>query len=528
MARELGHVLSMGEILQNPTLESMSSVMEQPDERGLPKPKIAPFVASVEDTTIIEKLVGTYKIETISRATDWQSWAVYTGLLKTRGWTDYLFFDFKGSLDVARLEASCQALLTTFPILRTVFVADKHRVLQVVLEDYPFNFQKFECMNGEDVRATSQRLFEDDATSKVALGEPIVRFALLENSGTYRLLLRLSHAQYDVISLGSLLSALKVSYSGNDIAQSPSFAEFVNFVVNDESNAESFWRKLLEGSKMTKILPRDMPSYSNVVDTTLLRTVKIPALQSRGITTASLVLSAWAVVLSQLSSNPDVVFGRLTSGRHAAMTGIQDVVGPCMNITPIRARINASTTIEKFVQELQSQHLASLSFENTGFRHIVENCTDWAPWTRFSSIVNHVHIDEEMKDAFAFSQDLKYDFGVYEPMHDKSDMWLQTKPVGARMEVELRFSKDAVSNDLAEKALQLFCDMVQLSPEDMQKPLETCLLAKPGPCYHLSSCTLRILLIPTDGSSKDLRVIVEKAWNQILVGDGEISSGMTI
>jgi hypothetical protein len=31
------------------------------------------------------------------------------------------------------------------------------------------------------------------------------------------------------------------------------------------------------------------------------------------------------------------------------MAGIQDVVGPCMNITPIRARVDASVIIEKFV-----------------------------------------------------------------------------------------------------------------------------------------------------------------------------------
>ncbi|KAH6724193.1 hypothetical protein BKA61DRAFT_727923 [Leptodontidium sp. MPI-SDFR-AT-0119] len=500
MARELGHVLSTGEILQNPSLEGMSSVVKQPRGQELSENRTPSFVISVEDTTRIEKLVGPYTIETISMATDWQSWAVYTGLLKMRGWTDYLIFDFKGNLDVARLEAACKALLVAFPILRTVFVADKRQVLQVVLKDYPFDFQNHECMTGEDASTTSQRLFEQDTNSKASLGEPIVRFALVRDSGTYRLLLRISHAQYDVISLPSLLGALKDSYSGVEIRQSTSFSDFVSFVVNDESDAETFWRELLQGSKMTKILPRDKPSYSNIVDTTLKRTVGLPALQGQGITTASFVLSAWAMVLSQLSSNSDVVFGRLSSGRHAAMTGIEDIVGPCMNITPIRAHVDASMTVGNFVKQLQSQHLASLSFENIGFRHIIEKCTDWVPWTRFSSIVNHVHIDETMKHAFTLSQDLKYDFDVYEPMHDKSDMWLQTKPVGTQMEVELRFSRAVVSNDCAEEALKLFCDIIQLPSEAIQKPIKSFLVASP------------------DALPKNLRNVVEKAWNQVLMG----------
>jgi hypothetical protein len=73
-------------------------------------------MVSAENTTGIQHLVETHKIETVSRATDWQSWVVYIGLLKTRGWTDYLVLDFKGALDVARLETSCKTLLAAFPI----------------------------------------------------------------------------------------------------------------------------------------------------------------------------------------------------------------------------------------------------------------------------------------------------------------------------------------------------------------------------------------------------------------------------
>jgi hypothetical protein len=82
-----------------------------------------------------------------------------------------------------------------------------------------------------------------------------------------------------------------------------------------------------------------------------------------------------------------------------------------------------------------------------------------------------VRIDEDMKSAFIVSEDLKYDFDVHEPMHDKSDLWLQNKPIGTKMEVELRFSGEVISNNLAEKALHLFCDIVQMSSAAVSKPL---------------------------------------------------------
>jgi aryl carrier-like protein len=470
LAQASGMSLTTRDILQNPVLKSLSLKVKSLAEKTNNDEKIRP-VGLTENTARIQHLVGSYKIEDVSRATDWQSWAVYTGLLKTRGWTDYLTFDFKGSLDVPQLEVACKALLTNFAILRTVFVVDRRRVLQVVLKNYPFDFDTHESTSKDNVKLISKQVFDEDAASDTMLGEPLVRFSLIKGPDTSRLLMRISHAQYDVISLVSLFSALKDAYRGVELQPSPTFIDFVNFTNENNTVSEPFWRKLLEGSKMTEIIKQNKPAYINVVDTTLKNTIALPGMQSHGITTASLILSAWAIVLSQLSGTSDVVFGCLTSGRHSTMPGVQEVLGPCMNITPVRAQTTASTTVLNFLHEVQSQHLASLSYENVGFRHITEKCTNWAPFTRFSSIVNHVHIEEGMKDLFTLTENLKYDFDVYEPQHDKSDLWLQTKPIGNQIEVELRFSREAIPSEVAEKAMQLFCDVVQQAAAAFEKPL---------------------------------------------------------
>jgi hypothetical protein len=222
---------------------------------------------------------------------------------------------------------------------------------------------------------------------------------------------------------------------------------------------------------MTQLTDTTKPTYTKVADKTLRKVIPLPAMPRHGITTASLVLSAWAIVLAQVSGPSDVVFGRLTSGRNFTAPGIKDIFSACINITPVQARTDATTNLLGFLQEIQAQHLASLSYENAGFRHIIEKCTDWAPWTRFSSVVNHVHVDPGLKDPFTLCEGLKYDFDVFEPAHDKSDLWLQTKPVGEQMEVELRFSKAVISMELAEAALQLFCDVVQRASVMAEKSL---------------------------------------------------------
>jgi amino acid adenylation domain-containing protein len=474
LARDSGIVLTSSDILQNPILKNMSLCASQAaDKIPIWKGENALSITSAVDIARVQDILGSYEIENLSKATDWQSWATYTGLLKTRGWTDYLVFDFKGSLNVPQLKLACKSLLAFFSILRTVFVVDRRCVMQVILKDYPFDFKTHDLRSDEDVHAVSREILKKDAASKTVLGEPLVRFEFIQGNGSQRLLLRISHAQYDALSLIPMFRVLKMSYCGLEPSPSPSFTNFINFTQKNDNASESFWRNLLQGSKMTDILQQSEPSYRNIVDTTLKRTVPLPVLRSHGVTAATLVLSAWAIVLGELSGTSDVVFGRLTSGRHSSMPGIEDVFGPCMNITPMRVQTNMQTTAMGFLKAIQEQHLASLAYETVGFRHIIQQCTDWAPWTRFSSIVNHVHIETGMEDLFKISEDLSYSFDVFEPMHDKAELWLQTKPVGDQMEVELRFCGKMFSNLLAEKVLQSFCDIIQKSPEVVEEPLST-------------------------------------------------------
>jgi aryl carrier-like protein len=219
LAQDLGILLSTSEILQNPTLKNMS-LTARPLAEGLVQLAVkedAGPALSAEVIARVQGLVCSYKIEEVTRATDWQSWAVYTGLLKTRGWADFLTFDLKGDLDVARLEAACKSVLTQFPVLRTVFVVDQRRVFQVVLEDHPFQFETREATSSENAKAISKEIFDADAASICTLGEPIVRFSLMNGSDEHRLRMRISHAQYDAMSLAALFPALKRAYSNVEL-----------------------------------------------------------------------------------------------------------------------------------------------------------------------------------------------------------------------------------------------------------------------------------------------------------------------
>jgi non-ribosomal peptide synthetase component F len=72
-------------------------------------------------------------------------------------------------------------------------------------------------------------------------------------------------------------------------------------------------------------------------------------------TLAVLVQAAWSVVLSHVSGSDDVVFGAAFSGRPPEVTGIEGMVGPCVNNVPVRARLRRGESVLALVRSLQEK-----------------------------------------------------------------------------------------------------------------------------------------------------------------------------
>jgi non-ribosomal peptide synthetase component F len=113
-----------------------------------------------------------------------------------------------------------------------------------------------------------------------------------------------------------------------------------------------------------------------------------------GITTASLVSSAWAVVLSHISGNNDVVYGHIVAGRNSDISGITEIVGPCFNVVPVRVPVYPTATSICLLRSVQEQYVSLGDSDSMGFDEIVRNCTDWPATSEFDSVVKHQNVDE--------------------------------------------------------------------------------------------------------------------------------------
>ncbi|KAK7426676.1 hypothetical protein QQZ08_006854 [Neonectria magnoliae] len=113
---------------------------------------------------------------------------------------------------------------------------------------------------------------------------------------------------------------------------------------------------------------------------------------------ATLVKLAWAVPLPRLFTSTqeedgcnqglnDVVFGQVIHGRGLGIAHEDRIVGPCLNIIPVRVRFSSPRDKHDLLAQVQQQHIQTMRVENLGLGAIAQNYTSWVPGTKFGSFV---------------------------------------------------------------------------------------------------------------------------------------------
>lgn len=363
-------------------------------------------------------------VEDMYPATDYQAWAISHGLMRSRGNTNYFLFRLHGHLDTFRLEQACRSLVSSHPILRTLFTTIRGQVMQVVLRSYQIEFLRFGQHRADDGFITW--LVEQDTQRSAYLTQSIVRFKLvLHEDGYYVMVMRMSHAQYDGRSLPLVLQDLERCYNNKQQRPRPSFGSFIQMATSGEERAIDFWRHALEGSHMTDIVEHSGPSHKHNVDT--IRTRILPAIPSSvaGMSQATLVKAAWALTLAKMSGQGDIVFGNLIFGRNIPLAGVEDILGPCINLIPVRVQVNAMDSIHNLLALVHQQQVAAMPHESLGFRRMIKHCTDWPEWKRFSSVLQHQQLGRDGSQGLEFNlaDDVKCEMGVLGPSYDSADLW---------------------------------------------------------------------------------------------------------
>ena len=407
--RDQGLVLSVVNILQNPKLFEMAKLLQGAGGSLVTQDSVyQPFSLLTEDQRNVKKSLHEFGIrdetvQDILPVTDRQAEDIVNTYSHGRGMLAYRTFDGSGTLDIVKMQKACSDLFSRFDMLHTVFVAYKEAFLQVVLKDCVLDIPVIQTDHASIDEATEE-LRQSDLKNEQRFGELLTRFTIIHQpvQRKYRLVVRLSHAQYDGISTNMMWNSLTSLYIGGDQYTSSdneqSFAQYMQVI--EQSNTQQaieYWRHLLKGSELTSLKPPTRHTIAPARTFTISKSIPLATLRSSDFTFATILNGAWAYVLARNLATDDIVLGNVYHGRNEPI--LQSTFGECISIVPTRVVFHADWTARNLLTAIKTQQIASIPFANLGSRKIIRVCTDWPKWSSFSTIINHQNFErDETKD----------------------------------------------------------------------------------------------------------------------------------
>ncbi|CAI7613393.1 unnamed protein product [Penicillium viridicatum] len=407
--RTQGHSLSVADIFQHMRLGDAAKVLkvDQVKENAQPyKPfsalsnlDVKMFLAS----TVRPKLANPgWPILDVSPITDSQALDIRGTVGAPRTSIQYTMLYFDQNIDREQLLRACNDLVKTHDILRTVFIEHELSYLQVVLQDSHVPVVMHQA--DKEIEQYVTELCTADIESNFELGSPFLKlFHVQGTDGKHCLVLGLSHAQYDGVSLPRLLQDLETLYAGDKVADFEPFATYMARVSDGslQTQAVDYWGNLLKDSTLSILDGATVQP----TDKAVFHEKAVEEFQPvQEITTANVLTAAWALVLARRLGKPDVTFGTVTSGRMIDLANVENVVGPCYQLTPVRVKFESQWTAMDLLRFVQKQSAESAAHDFLGFEKISKQCAQWSPEARsFDSIVHHQDWDDFDDIPFAGS-----------------------------------------------------------------------------------------------------------------------------
>lgn len=305
-------------------------------------------------------------VETVLPATPLQQ-SMVNETIKS-GYTRYLNVDgFKltDNVDPDKLLTSVKTVVEKSPILRTTFVEIDDPKLpvsyaQITHKELASSIGNFSMHTLGDNPSFEVFMDQFKAESAVlaAQNQTLLRVYCVSAGNSWYLVIAISHALYDGTSLRSIHEDIQQAYHGA-LKPRPNFLPFLEYVFQSTTEeAKKFWRATLSNLPPA-IFPRKELSndQDSALSTRLERRSRVPLqkieelCKSARITLQTLGQTCWALVLSHLMGQLDVVFASVLSCRDSDEA--DEVMFPLMNTVAVRSVLHGRLLdMLKYMQEM--------------------------------------------------------------------------------------------------------------------------------------------------------------------------------
>ncbi|WXG14266.1 amino acid adenylation domain-containing protein [Xenorhabdus griffiniae] len=300
----------------------------------------------------------------------------------------------RGQFDIAAWQQALNALFARHEALRSVIVTvDGQPQVKLLPPEPGLSMKQYDLRGVPDADGQLKRLCMEEFGRSFDLAQgPLIRSSLIQLADNdYVFLLILHHIIFDGWSLGILnteLSALYTAFVTGQpdplpplMIQYPDYAAWQRQWLSGErlQSQSDCWRTMLAGTPVLLDLPTDRPrppqqsfignSLPINLDEVLTKSLKRLS-EQQGTTLFITILSAWAMVLSRLSGQSDLVIGTPFAGR--GRQEIESLVGFFVNVLALRIDLSGTPDVAELLARVRQTALAAQDNQDLPFEQVLE------------------------------------------------------------------------------------------------------------------------------------------------------------
>ena len=381
-----------------------------------------------------------------------------------------------GNLNLNAYKQAIQQLVTRHEALRTTISSDGKTLSIIEQLELEIPYHNLSSLNTEKQAEQIEKLQQQAVEKPFDLEHgPLFRVQILQlNQQEYLTILTTHHIICDGWSWGVLISDLGNIYSALKQNNTPDLEpvdSFSEYAILEESQAnssekiatENFWIEQFSESIPVLDLPTDRPrpalrtfnsaqeNYPLAAD--LVNNLKRLSVES-GCSLMTTLIAGFEIFLHRLTGQNDLTIGIPAAGQAAA--GKYNLVGHCVNLLPLRTKIEAQKTFRDYLRSRRTPILDAYDNQEFTFGRLVQKLSIPRDSSRIPLVSVIFNVDQDFEPGQFNFGGLEIDFFTNPRCFENFELFINATSINGRVNLECQYNTNLFNSDTIRRRLAEF------------------------------------------------------------------------
>jgi len=387
---------------------------------------------------------------------------------------------FRGLLDVPALEAALQDIIDRHEALRATFSSDGEGLFVNEHVTLPLAYHDVSLLAPFESDARIMAAYSRIVTTPFDLEHgPLVRAELFRLAADRHLLtFAAHHIVCDGWSFGVVvndLAALYAQRTGKGPGPAAAGA-FPDFALAEAAHAgsgaaredEQYWLTRFAGTPPVLDLPTDRPrprrrTFASRREDRMLDATDVAAIKrmgaTRGASFYATLLAGFAVLLRRLTGQEDVVIGIPSAGQ--ATEGHATLVGHCVNVLPMRARIDDGATFGSVLGDVRNELLDAFEHQRYTLGSLLARLSLARDPSRLPLVPVLFNLDAQLDESTVQFPGLRFDVQAVPREYENFELFVNAVQVDGGLRLECQYNADLFEGSTVQGWLDAYATLLR-------------------------------------------------------------------